>query len=191
LKLGIYGGAFDPPHNAHVALARVAVGQLMLDELRIFPTGQAWHRTEKLTDAAHRLAMARLAFEGLPQAVVDDRELHRAGPTYTIDTLRELRREAPAAELFLVMGEDQARAFTSWHEWAEIARIASLCVAHRGPSAAQPQVPGATMVTLQLPNMPVSATEIRDRVQRGEDVSSLVPPAVARYIASQHLYQGH
>jgi nicotinate-nucleotide adenylyltransferase len=191
LKLGIYGGAFDPPHNAHVALARVAVGQLMLDELRIFPTGQAWHRAEKLSGAAHRLAMARLAFESLPQAVVDDRELHRAGPTYTIDTLRELRREAPAAELFLVMGEDQARAFTSWHEWAEIARIASLCVAHRGPSAAQPQVPGATMVTLQLPNMPVSATEIRDRVQRGEDVSSLVPPAVARYIASQHLYQGH
>jgi nicotinate-nucleotide adenylyltransferase len=126
LRLGFYGGAFDPPHNAHVALARAAVDQLGLDELRIFPTGQAWHRSGSPAAAAHRLAMAKLAFDGLPKTSVDDREIRRSGPTYTVDTLRELRREIPGAGLFLVMGEDQARAFTTWREWAEIARIAAL-----------------------------------------------------------------
>jgi nicotinate-nucleotide adenylyltransferase len=191
LKLGIYGGAFDPPHNAHVALARAAVGQLGLDELRVLPTGQAWHRREKLTASEGRLAMAKLAFEAVPKAVVDDREIRRAGPTYTIDTLRELHREHRDAQLFLVVGEDQLRAFKSWHEWTEILRMATLCVAQRGSSAAQPQLPQASIVMLQLPDMPESATEIRKRVSRGEDVSSLVPPAVAGYIASHHLYQGH
>jgi nicotinate-nucleotide adenylyltransferase len=191
LKLGIYGGAFDPPHNAHLALARAAVQQLGLDELRIFPTGHAWHRSGAMTAPEHRLAMAKLAFEGLAKTSIDERELHRAGPTYTVDTLRELRREMPDAEMFLVIGEDQARAFTSWHKWAEIARIAALCVAHRGASASPFEVPGAKLVALALPSMPESATAIRASVARGEDVSLLVPPAVARYIASHHLYQGH
>ena len=191
MRLGFYGGAFDPPHNAHVALACAAVEQLALDELRVFPTGHAWHRSEELTAPEDRLAMSRLAFGALSRARVDDREIRRAGPTYTIDTLRELRRELRDAQLFLVMGEDQARAFTSWHEWAEIARIATLCVAHRGSSDARPQVPGTPVVTLSLPNMPVSATEIRERVQRGGDISSLVPPAVAGYIASHNLYRSH
>jgi nicotinate-nucleotide adenylyltransferase len=206
----MYGGAFDPPHNAHVALARAAVEQLALDELRIFPTGHAWHRSERLTAPDDRLAMARLAFEGLPQAVVDDREIRRAGPTYTIDTLRELRRDFRDAQLFLVMGEDQARIFTGWHEWAEIARMAMLCIAQRASTSSArtesrvrpgPESPvrpepvegpaGARTVMLQLPDMTESATTIRAMVARGEDISLLVPPAVAGYIASHHLYQGH
>jgi nicotinate-nucleotide adenylyltransferase len=183
----MYGGAFDPPHNAHVALAEAAVGQLQLDELRIFPTGQAWHREKEPTPAAHRVAMARLAFDGLANIEVDDREVRRPGPTYTIDTLRELRREFGEPELFLLMGADQAAAFTTWHAWAEIARIATLCVAHRGPGAL-PQVAGAKVVGLELPRMAESATEIRRRAALGEDISSLVPPGVAGYIASHHLY---
>ena len=113
-RLGMFGGAFDPPHMAHRVLAQAAVDQLRLDELRVFPTGQAWHKERTLTPAQHRLAMAQLAFEDLPKVVVDARELQRAGATYTIDTLRELSAEHPGAELFLVMGEDQAAAFTTW-----------------------------------------------------------------------------
>jgi nicotinate-nucleotide adenylyltransferase len=191
LRLGIYGGAFDPPHNAHIALARAAVGQLKLDELRIFPTGHAWHRSNKVTNVADRIAMARIAFAALPNTVIDDRETKREGPTYTIDTLRELRAELRDPQLFLVIGEDQARAFTTWREWAEIARIATLCIAHRGAAPGELAIEGATITTLQLPSMPVSATAIRARVARGEDVSSLVPPGIAGYIASHHLYQGH
>ena len=89
-RLGMFGGAFDPPHNAHVTLAGVAVDQLALDELRIFPTGQAWHKARPLSPSVHRLAMARLAFQGLPRVVVDPRELEREGPTYTVDTLFEI-----------------------------------------------------------------------------------------------------
>lgn len=191
MRLGFYGGAFDPPHNAHVALARAAVDQLGLDELRIFPTGQAWHRSGSPAAAEHRLAMAKLAFDGLPKTSVDDREMRRSGPTYTIDTLRELRREIPGAELFLVMGEDQARAFTTWREWAEIARIAALCVAQRGSPSGGVHVPAAQVIVLTLPSMPESATAIREHVALGDDISSLVPAPVARYIASHHLYQGH
>lgn len=191
MRLGVYGGAFDPPHNAHLALARAAVAQLQLDELRIFPTGHAYHRAGTVAPAADRVAMARLAFEGLDKTTVDDRETRRPGPTYTIDTLRELREQLDKPRLFLFIGEDQARTFTHWHEWAEIARIATLCVAHRGTSAAPVRVPQAKLVTLELPAMPESATDIRTRVKHGEDVAALVPPAVARYIADHHLYRGN
>ena len=191
MRLGVYGGAFDPPHNAHLALARAAVAQLQLDELRIFPTGHAYHRAGTVAPAADRVAMARLAFAGLDKATVDDRETRRPGPTYTVDTLRELRAEARKPQLFLIIGEDQARTFMHWHEWADIVRIATLCVAHRGASAAPLRIPQASIVTLELPTMPESATDIRTRVRRGEDIASLVPPAVAGYIAAHHLYRGN
>ena len=191
MRLGVYGGAFDPPHNAHLALARAAVAQLQLDELRIFPTGHAYHRAGTVAQAADRLAMAQLAFAGLDKTTVDDRETRRPGPTYTVDTLRELRARPHPPQLFLVIGEDQARSFTHWHEWAEIARIATLCVAHRGDSSAPPRIPQAQVAMLELPTMTESATEIRARVQRGEDIASLVPPAVAGYIAAHHLYRGN
>ena len=184
----MYGGAFDPPHNAHVALAQAAVRQLQLDELRVFPTGQAWHRSQEPTPAQHRVAMARLAFDGLAKTKVDDREVRRAGPTYTIDTLRELRREFGNPQLFLLMGADQAAAFTTWHEWAEIARIATLCIAGRGPSDALPAIAGARVVALALPRMAETATQVRRMAHAGEDISSLVPPGVAGYIASHPLY---
>ena len=80
-KLGVFGGAFDPPHDAHVALAEAAVQQLQLDELRIFPTGSAWHKQRDLAPAEHRVAMARIAFADVPHAVIDEREILRTGPT--------------------------------------------------------------------------------------------------------------
>jgi len=82
----MFGGAFDPPHLAHRALAQAAIEQLQLDVLRVLPTGQAWHKSRPLTAASHRLAMSRLAFDGLPQVRLDDREIRRAGPSYTLDT---------------------------------------------------------------------------------------------------------
>ena len=124
-RLGLFGGAFDPPHAAHAALAAVAIGQLGLDELRILPTGQAWHKARGLTPASHRVAMARLAFAGLPQAVLDEREIRREGPSYTVDTLREIAAETPGAALFLVIGADQALAFDRWRAPDEIARLRS------------------------------------------------------------------
>jgi nicotinate-nucleotide adenylyltransferase len=108
-RIGVLGGAFDPPHVVHVALAEAACAQLQLDALHVIPTGDAWHKTRTLTAAEHRIAMTRLAFAHIPQAVVDTREIARSGPTYTVDTLRELRAEYPDAQLYLIMGADQAR----------------------------------------------------------------------------------
>ncbi|MBC5785356.1 nicotinate (nicotinamide) nucleotide adenylyltransferase [Ramlibacter sp. USB13] len=187
----MFGGAFDPPHRAHAVLARAAVEQLGLDRLYVFPTGQAWHKDRALTPAEHRLAMAKLAFAAIPAVQVDDRELERTGPTYSIDTLRELQAGHPAAQLYLLMGEDQAASFTRWHAWQDIAQLAVLAVAGRGSGEgvrALQALPGVRVHSLGLPQMPESATDIRARLTAGQDISALVEPAVARYIASHSLY---
>ncbi|RYY81026.1 MAG: nicotinate (nicotinamide) nucleotide adenylyltransferase [Comamonadaceae bacterium] len=198
-RIGVFGGAFDPPHNAHVALAHAALDQAMLQELRIFPTGRAWHKARALTGGEDRLAMSRLAFGGLPRTAVDAREVLRDGPTYTLDTLRELQAEQPDAQLVLIMGADQARALPGWHGWQVILSIAIISVAHRAmqtgatarfdPKSLPGLPPGAQFESLELPAMDTSATDIRQRIARGDDVSALVPPAVARYIDQHLLYR--
>ena len=188
MRLGLFGGAFDPPHLAHVLLAQAGLDQLALDELRIFPTGSAWHKARDLTPAHHRLEMARIAFAAVPRTVVDDREMRRTGPTYTIDTVRELTSEHPGAQLFLLMGEDQAAAFTTWRDWQAILALATPCVAARPHVSATQFMPPAGWIRLEWPSRTESATDIRARLARGNDVSALVPPGVARYIASHHLY---
>lgn len=193
-RLGVFGGAFDPPHLAHRALAEVALAQLQLDELRVLPTGQAWHKTRPLTPARHRLAMVELAFAGLPGLVLDDREIRRAGPSYTLDTLRELQAEQPDAELFLVMGKDQADALPSWRNWQEIVRLAIICVADRDALTGKeteffpPAEMAARFHKLHMPAMDISATGIRSRIASRQDVAPLVSAPVARYIEHHHLY---
>ncbi len=210
-RIGVFGGAFDPPHNAHVALAEAAIAQRDLQALRIFPTGHSWHKARTPSSAAHRLAMAQLAFDAIPGVLVDAREIRRDGPTYTLDTLHELQAENPGAQLVLLMGSDQAMALPQWHGWREILALAIVCVAQRLESAVSrgaidsgagdddkvvrfdpyslPGLPaGARFETLELPPVATSATDIRARAARGQDIARLVPPAVARYIDRHHLY---
>ena len=197
-RIGIFGGAFDPPHAAHVALARAAVEQLQLERLHIVPTGFAWHKSRTLTDAHHRLAMCELAFSGLRPVQIDARETLRSGPTYTADTLRELRLEYPDAEFFLLIGEDQARALPGWHRIEEVLKAATICVAARPDSSqfnplstdsnfAISAVPAIRTLTMQP--MSVSATDIRLRLAQHLSVTPLVSDSVARYIDQHHLYQ--
>jgi nicotinate-nucleotide adenylyltransferase len=198
-RIGVFGGAFDPPHIAHVALAKAALAQLDLTELRIFPTGKAWHKARGLSSGKDRLAMAQLAFGDLPRTIVDSREVLRPGPTYTLDTLHELQREWPDAQLVLIIGADQAAALPNWHGWREILSIAIISIAHRERSAGfttrfDPQsladLPaGARFETLELAPIDLSATVIRANSAAGQDISSLVSPAVARYIDQHLLYR--
>jgi nicotinate-nucleotide adenylyltransferase len=196
LRIGVFGGAFDPPHQAHVALVRAAIKALQLDEVRVLPTGQAWHRSGHLIDASHRLAMTRLAFADVPQVVVDDREIRRTGPSYTVDTLTELSHEHPGAQLYLMIGDDQRRSLRAWHRIDEIARLAIICAAARDPQVASwhasasetPDAAGLDIQPLPMPLMPISATDIRERLSRQADVADLVAPAVERYIHEHHLY---
>jgi nicotinate-nucleotide adenylyltransferase len=195
-RLGVYGGAFDPPHIAHHALAQAAIAQLQLSQLRIFPTGQAWHKAYQPSAAEHRLAMARLAFADIADVLVDARETQRPGATYTIDTLQDLRTEYPQAELFLLMGSDQFNTFDTWHKWQDIAQIATICIATRAISASakgQNGLPHLSQTAckiqyLDMPVMTTSATDIRLRVRQGLGIDHLVNADVARYIAQYHLY---
>lgn len=198
-KIGVFGGAFDPPHNAHVALAQTALTELALDVLHVIPTGQAWHKVRTLNPAENRLAMTRLAFQNMPRVVVDDREIKRAGPTFTIDTLQALQRENAGAQLYLIMGADQFAAFRQWHQWREIIKIAIICIACRarfdwaeGQFDTLNELENRTL-TLQMPPMAVSATQIRqllaDGLGENQAIADLLPNPVASYIAQQQLYK--
>lgn len=204
LRIGVYGGAFDPPHWAHRALAEAALTQLQLDRLLILPTGQAWHKARPLTDAHHRLAMCLLAFGDLPHTQVDARETRRSGPSFTADTLQELRGEYPAAQLFLLLGADQLLAFKTWMRWSEVLQQAQLAVANRatriGADAmdglhAEADLSGVDLpfIRLDMPLTNISATAVRARfgqpLGRDGTHAALVPQAVAGYISQHHLYQ--
>jgi nicotinate-nucleotide adenylyltransferase len=194
-RVGVMGGAFDPPHLAHQALAQTAREQLQLDELRLIPTGQAWHKPRALTAAHHRLAMVQLAFASMPQVMIDPRETLRDGPSYTIDTLRELAKGTPGTQLYLIIGADQAAALTSWKQWQQIVQTAIICVADRANSIRagsqfSAEVASQTaFVHLKMPDHNISATDIRARISANLSVSALVCEPVARYIAAHHLYQ--
>ena len=195
-RIGVFGGAFDPPHIAHGALVRVALDDLNLDELRLVPTGHAWHKTRPLSHGgASGRRCANWPLDIYRQVFVDTREIRRPGPSYTVDTLRELSKEFPGAELYLIIGGDQARALSSWHNWQEILSLAIICVAERGyltganPPFMAPIGFESRFRQLHLPAMPVSATEIRSRIAAQHSVATLVFEPVARYIDDHHLYQ--
>jgi nicotinate-nucleotide adenylyltransferase len=191
-RIGLFGGSFDPVHHAHLALARQAQDQLQLDELRWVPVGQAWQKARVLTPAAQREAMLRLAIEGEARFVLERCELQRAGPSYTLDTLRELQAATPGSDWFLLIGQDQYRNLHTWHGVDELLQRVTLAVAQRSdePAEADARVRAAPRVALALPPMDISATDIRQRVAAGSDISSLVPPAVALYIYQHGLYRG-
>jgi nicotinate-nucleotide adenylyltransferase len=189
----LFGGSFDPPHAAHLALATLARDHLRLDTLFVVPTGDPWQKPgRRLAPAEHRLAMARLAFEGEPRLVVDRLELDRQGPSYTLDTLQALQARHPGADWFLVIGQDQYANFDTWHDWQRLLSMCTLAVAARQGQAPSPppalQALPHRMAVLPLPEMPVSATDLRARLARGEAVTPMVAPAVAGYIAQHNLY---
>lgn len=196
-RIGVYGGAFDPPHLAHASLAQAAADQLQLNQIIVLPTGAAWHKARPLSPAVHRAAMARLAFADIAMVKVDERETLRTGPTYTIDSLEQLQTEHPAAQLFLLMGQDQFDAFASWHRWQDIAQLAIICIAARAvntrtshKSHTAPEIQTRCKIqVINMPDMPISATDIRLRVNIGQRIDHLVKPAVEQYIAQHRLYQ--
>ena len=188
------GGTFDPVHRGHLALARAARDELALDELLFVPAGQPWRKAGRImAPANHRLAMLRLALAGEPAFRVETLELDRPGPSYTVDTLEALRAARPGDELFFIAGEDALADLPNWVRPQRILELATLAVARREgvPQAAGERLPGLSerVVRLKMPLVDVSATEIRERVRRGEPIGEMVPPAVAAYIREHGLYR--
>ncbi len=194
-RIGLFGGSFDPVHNAHLAFARSALRELALDEVRWIPAGRPWQKTRSLTDATHRAAMVALAIEGEPRFVLDPIELQRAGPSYMLDTVRALQAAQPGAQWFLLLGQDQHVGLPTWHGADELVKLVTLAVAGRpgAPAVAQDgrdqRLEGATVHPVPLPPMDVSSTEVRALCAAGQPVGHLVPQKVASYIEEHGLYR--
>lgn len=192
-RLGVFGGTFDPPHIGHLIVAQDAWQALGLDRLIFVPAAAPPHKEGvRITPAPIRLEMVRAAVAGDPRFEVSELELRRAGPSYTVDTLRELRREHPGAELHFLMGVDQFEGFPGWREPDEIARLARLVVLTRGGGrpgggGGAPEYPHRLV---EVTRIDLSATSIRARVAAGEPIRYLVPEGVTEIIGREGLYRG-
>ncbi|HEY6822292.1 MAG TPA: nicotinate-nucleotide adenylyltransferase [Burkholderiales bacterium] len=184
MKVGLLGGTFDPVHNAHLAMARAALETLRLDRVLWLPTGNPAYRKAPVASGADRVAMLKLALAHEPRYEVDERELQAGASGYTVDTLKALRRELRDDDLYLLIGADQFAKFDSWRDPGEVKRLAELAVFLRPRIDIDPR--GARVVPMQA--LEISASDIRARAARGEDLAGLVPAAVANYIQGRRLY---
>ncbi len=189
-RVGLLGGTFDPPHVGHLAAADEARTLLGLDEVRLMVAGQPWMKGE-VTDAEHRVAMTELAVADDPYLSVDARETLRLRPTYTWETLEQLRREEPDVAWTFLLGADAARQLDQWNRVEHALDLAEFVVVSRSGSEAPPlRVKGRALRALEIPPMGVSSTEIRRRVAGHISMTYLVPLSVRRYMADHDLY-GH
>ena len=191
--IGILGGTFDPPHAGHVAAATAAWKQLGLDEVRIIPAGQAPLRSgAPQASAPDRVAMCRLAFADCPWAVVDEREIDRAGTSWSVDTARDLAEEFPDALRVWILGADQLARLDRWKDVAELCRLVEFAVLSRdGISTVPPPAIAALirLTVLKAPEVQVSSTALREALRRGDSTRNGLPLGVARHIDERSLYQ--
>jgi nicotinate-nucleotide adenylyltransferase len=194
VKLGLFGGTFDPPHTGHLIAAQDAALALGLDRVLFVPASVPPHKQHRaVTPAEFRLRMLALALGDDSRFAIEPVELERAGPSYTVDTLRELRRRL-SGEWTLLLGADQYAEFATWREPEEVLRLATVGVLERGgtwPAAAGPTAfPGAAdgVVRVAVTRVDISSTTIRQRVAAGISIRYLVPPRVEAFIAERGLY---
>jgi nicotinate-nucleotide adenylyltransferase len=188
-NIGIYGGAFDPPHLAHVALAKATIEQFKLDQLFVIPTGDAVHKRRHLSPSHHRVAMAQLAFADIAQAIVDPREINRGGASYTIDTIMELEAEQPDALLTLIIGQDQLTAFHTWLHYAEILKRVKLAVAMRNGTVMLS--PNISFASIEFAPQAISSSDLRQMIRmKDPQFATKMNPSVAAYIQEHELYLG-
>jgi nicotinate-nucleotide adenylyltransferase len=194
LRIGLFGGAFNPPHIGHLVCAQEAHGQLELDVVVWVPVGNAPHREIPQDPGPEvRFTMCDYVTAGDERFGLSRIEIDREGPSYTVDTLRELRARSPDDELFLILGGDQAAAIPEvWHEPGEVMRLATVAVAERGESDRQrveTSLAGmGEVVFFDMPRIDVSSTLVRERAASGQPIRYLVSDKVANFIGAQSLY---
>jgi nicotinate-nucleotide adenylyltransferase len=196
VRIGVYGGVFNPPHHGHLIAAQEAHSQLELDFVLWIPAGVAPHREiEDDPGAEARYEMTELAIAGDERFRISRIELEREGPSYTVDTLKQLREREAEAELFLILGGDQALALPRWHDPEGVLELAAIAVFERGSSTRNAigitvaRVRGADRLRfLEMPRIDISSTLVRRRARAGKPIRYLVPDKVANLIGGQSLY---
>jgi nicotinate-nucleotide adenylyltransferase len=187
-RVGLLGGTFDPPHLGHLVVAECARVELDLDELRFLVAGDPWMKST-VSPVADRVAMVRAAIDDAEGFALDDREVHREGPTFTADTLAELHAEEPGTDWWFVLGEDAADTLHRWERVADAFALATFVVVtrpgHRAP--ARERLP-AEVVHLEIPQLEVSSTQLRARFAGRHATRYLVPDGVDRYVRRRGLY---
>jgi nicotinate-nucleotide adenylyltransferase len=198
MRVGVVGGTFDPIHLGHVAMAEAAADCAGLDQVFLVPAAVPPHKPGAEAPAEDRLEMSRLAIRGHPRLRICDLELLRSGRSYTVDTLRELARECPDDELFLVLGWDAARELRSWREPERVLELARLVIVNRpgldAPEAADLHAAGvdpAETIVCDVQTPDIRATEIRRRIEAGGPLEGLLDPSVEAYVRRRHLYSAN
>jgi nicotinate-nucleotide adenylyltransferase len=195
VRVGVFGGTFDPVHAGHVAMAEASESRFAFDRLLFLPARRSPHKEAPPTDPRHRVAMLALAIQGRPDWSLSLLELEREGPSYTVDTLRELSARLLHDELWLLMGTDALAGLARWKEPAEIIRLARVAAFYRDPfrddGLVLPDVPGLAqrLEVFDAGSVRISATELRKDLAWGASAAGRVPPAVAEYITKQGLYR--
>ncbi|MFI7080854.1 MULTISPECIES: nicotinate-nucleotide adenylyltransferase [unclassified Micromonospora] len=191
-RVGIMGGTFDPIHHGHLVAASEVADRFGLDEVVFVPTGRPWQKADvPVSPAEDRYLMTVIATASNPRFQVSRVDIDRGGPTYTVDTLRDLRAEyGPKAQLFFITGADALERILSWKDLDEIFELAHFIgVTRPGFELTDAHVPADTVSLVQVPAMAISSTDCRARVSRGVPVWYLVPDGVVQYIAKRRLYQ--
>ncbi|MGN0639406.1 MAG: nicotinate (nicotinamide) nucleotide adenylyltransferase [Oscillospiraceae bacterium] len=196
IKTGIFGGAFNPPHTGHINLAKEAIEQLKLRKLLIIPTFESPHKATKLAPFEERAEMCRRAFSGISdKCEVEICEIERelGGISYTINTLRALKKRYTDARFFLLIGGDMLFSFTEWYKYESILKECEVCAAARGGDNFSEMLEYATEVghikVLPTNIVDISSTEIREKIQKGEDTSEWITEDVRGYIEEKGLYR--
>ena len=183
-KIGILGGTFDPIHNGHLILARDAIEQLELDKLLFIPAAISPHKLgETPTAAKVRVEMLRAAIEGEPHFCLDTLELERPAPSYAVETMEALRKREPGTQFVYLIGEDNVARLSTWHRFEDLSQIVQFVVLDRTGLKTEHPFPVVRR------HVDISATDIRNRVARGQSIRYLVPPAVEEIIRRRQLYR--
>ena len=192
MRLGVMGGTFDPVHHGHLVAASEVQNLFSLDEVAFVPSGQPWQKAGKLVSPAeHRYLMTVIATASNPGFWVSRVDIDRPGPTYTIDTLRDLSAQHPDAELFFITGADALEQILSWKDADELFGLAHFVgVTRPGYVLSDDHLPRDAVSLVEVPAMAISSSACRERVLAGRPVWYLVPDGVVQYIGKHRLYRG-
>lgn len=189
-RVGVMGGTFDPVHHGHLVAANEVADRFGLDEVVFVPAGQPWQKGAAVSPAEDRYLMTVIATASNPRFTVSRVDIDRTGPTYTIDTLRDLRRQyGEQAELYFITGADALQRILSWKDVEELFRLAQFVgVTRPGFALSDAHLPADSVTLVQVPAMAISSSDCRARVAAGKPIWYLVPDGVVQYISKRHLY---